>query len=172
AVREEPMEVAIPGAAAGGINFDLSSRRQFSLEEARAAVGLLGRVGGEVAPNVAIEFAAAGGLSHSWRDFDLVEINTINFGPDAPGFTHSFSESDDGFGTFARGSATIVIDLSGGVSLFARGRLGLDTNSVAPFPPPDGDAVLAGERAGIATDDIRFGSLELGLVLKFGGPAR
>jgi hypothetical protein len=166
------MEGGISGTTAGGFNFDFSNLRQFSLEEVRASVGLLGRVGGEVAPNVAIEFAAAGGLAYSWRDFDLVEINTINFGPDAPGFTHSFSESDDGFGAFARGSATIIIDLSGGVSLFARGRLGLDTDSVSPFTPLDGDAVLAGERAGIATDDIRFGSLELGLVLKFGTPAR
>ena len=162
------MQGGVSGTAGGGFNFNFLNVRQFSLDETRVSAGLLGRVGADLAPNVSIEFTIAGGLSHSWRDFSLIETNTINFGPDAPGFTHSFTESDHGFGAFARGGATIVLDLTDNFSVFARGRLALNTEAVAPFTPGDGDAVLAGQRAGIATDETKSGSIELGIEVTFG----
>lgn len=158
------------GTTSGGFSFAFEQDRAFEIREHLFGAGLAGGIAIPLAPRVIAHGGGSAGVFYRDSRLALTEVNTLNFGSDAPGFTIELEDKDKG--ALFRGDlgAGVSVALSDDVALTIGGSASWFSNLAAPFAPEDGDAVLAGVIAGLGRDDAWIYQGTIGITFRIPNP--
>lgn len=158
------------GTTSGGFSFAFEQDRAFEIREHLFGAGLAGGIAIPLAPRVTAHGGGSVGVFYRDSRLELTEVNTLNFGSDAPGFSIELEDEDKR--ALFRGDlgAGVSVALGDDVALTIGGSASWFSNLAAPFAPEDGDAVLDGVIAGLGRDDAWIYQGTIGITFRIANP--